>query len=89
MYTTLFWECPYCGLRNYNREELENDSSLRPRIVTCDSERGGCEGVVVLDATITITPRVRRVQGEMKRVASSPAYAPDPAYLEQLQSVAA
>ncbi len=60
MYATLHWACPYCGIKNQTAMEMKNSYAITPAVVICDSERGGCEGVV-LDATITITP-VRRMR---------------------------
>ena len=72
MYATLHWACPYCGIKNQTAMEMKNSYAITPAVVICDSERGGCEGVVVLDATITITPRVRRIAEDIQLGGGAP-----------------
>ena len=57
---TGYWTCPYCGFENMRRFE---DESRSPSAVYCDSEEGGCDGLVVLSPRVKVDFDVLRVEG--------------------------
>ena len=54
--------CPYCGV--INNVILNIDSHFIPKkIVTCDSEIGGCDNDFVIDPHFEITAGVYKIEG--------------------------
>jgi hypothetical protein len=55
------WTCPYCGFVNKRRSEPESPYYPNSEVTYCDLDEGGCDHMVVVVPTVTITAKVYKV----------------------------
>ena len=58
------YKCPYCGHENKAMQEIDSPSVPLyniPRVVTCDSEEGGCDQDAVIYIKVIVTAETRKL----------------------------
>lgn len=60
------FKCPYCG--TYNTVRIDTGASTRNTLLRCDIEVGGCDGMLVMESTVSLNLRIKKVSGEQLRI---------------------
>lgn len=59
---TIIVKCPYCGVKNKTKIEL--DGLFEKKIITCDLDDGGCDKDFVVKTKISINAECKKIEGE-------------------------
>lgn len=60
-----YWTCPYCGFTS-NIEDIDTVDQTA-FLAYCNSEKGGCDGQVVIKPMVRVTVAALAIDGEKER----------------------